>query len=186
MNEKSEALQLADALDECKYVDAYQCKQAAAELRRLHAECQRLAAEVANRNRRALDGDIAVTALENTHAHYEGLEAELYSLNAEVEALRDDAERYQWLVTHPNEWQVYRKHGKHKRPFRMMRDGAPWGNSFATPAEAIDTARRGTTMRCPLCSYQHGHAIGCGNNPVDQALGHLGAAARDAHQEKGQ
>ena len=36
MSEKSEALRLADALDECKYVDVYRCKQAAAELRRLH------------------------------------------------------------------------------------------------------------------------------------------------------
>ena len=42
MSEKSEALQLADALDECKYVDVYRCKQAAAELRRLLAENERL------------------------------------------------------------------------------------------------------------------------------------------------
>ena len=38
MTEKTEALRLADALDECKYVDVYRCKQAAAELRRLHAQ----------------------------------------------------------------------------------------------------------------------------------------------------
>lgn len=24
--------------------------------------------------------------------------------------------------------------------------------------------------RCPLCHYQHGHMIGCANNPVDIAL----------------
>lgn len=30
-----EALRLADALDECQYVDVYRCKQAAAKLRRL-------------------------------------------------------------------------------------------------------------------------------------------------------
>ena len=30
--------------------------------------------------------------------------------------------------------------------------------------------------RCPLCRYQHGHAIGCENNPVDIAL----SAARQA------
>lgn len=24
--------------------------------------------------------------------------------------------------------------------------------------------------RCPLCGYQHGHAIGCKNNPVDKAI----------------
>jgi hypothetical protein len=28
----------------------------------------------------------------------------------------------------------------------------------------------GVPVRCPLCSYQHGHAIGCANNPVDIAL----------------
>lgn len=35
MADQPEALRLADLLDECKYVDVYRCKQAAAELRRL-------------------------------------------------------------------------------------------------------------------------------------------------------
>ena len=48
--------------------------EAAAELRRLHAENQRLAAEVTNRNRRALEGDEAVAALANVHTHYEAQE----------------------------------------------------------------------------------------------------------------
>lgn len=71
--------QVADAYSE----EAY--REAAAELRRLHAENERLVAEVANRNRRALDGDEAVTALANVHAYYEGLEAQC---NALLEALR--------------------------------------------------------------------------------------------------
>lgn len=25
-------------------------------------------------------------------------------------------------------------------------------------------------IRCPLCEYQHGHKIGCENNPVDIAM----------------
>jgi hypothetical protein len=34
--------------------------------------------------------------------------------------------------------------------------------------------------RCPLCKYQHGHAIGCDNNPVDIALkASIGARAGD-------
>lgn len=33
---------------------------------------------------------------------------------------------------------------------------------------AIASAKGNT--RCPLCRYQHGHAIGCANNPVDQTL----------------
>ena len=45
MSEKSEALQLADALDECKYVDVYRCKQAAAKLRFLHEKCEALTAD---------------------------------------------------------------------------------------------------------------------------------------------
>lgn len=45
--DKPEALRLADALDECKYVDVYRCKQAAAELRRLHEENTTLKQSVA-------------------------------------------------------------------------------------------------------------------------------------------
>ena len=26
------------------------------------------------------------------------------------------------------------------------------------------------SSRCPMCSYQHGHQIGCENNPIDIAL----------------
>lgn len=51
-----------------------------------------------------------------------------------------DAERYRWLAARPNEWRLFRKHGKHKLPFRMMRDGDPWGQSFASADEAIDAA----------------------------------------------
>jgi len=58
------------------------------ENRRLRAEVERLRGEVVNRNRRALDGDKAVEALENVHAYYEGLEAE-------VERLREEAGKKQ-------------------------------------------------------------------------------------------
>ena len=78
MTQQPEALRLADRLDTYATGDSHQqdIEQAAAELRRLHAENERLAAEVANRNRRALDGDEAVSALANVHAYYEGLEAQ--------------------------------------------------------------------------------------------------------------
>jgi hypothetical protein len=88
MTEKNEALLLADALgnleatgyssDSVSLTDRSEAiaDAAAAELRRLSAENERLAAEVANRNRRALAGDEAVAALANVHAHYEGLEAQ--------------------------------------------------------------------------------------------------------------
>lgn len=34
-------------------------------------------------------------------------------------------------------------------------------------------------QRCPLCNYQHGHAIGCKNNPVDIALNKMAENARE-------
>lgn len=46
----------------------------------------------------------------------------------------------------------------------------------ADPLSAMNVGRAliakagGVPSRCPLCSYQHGHAIGCENNPVDIAL----------------
>ena len=80
----AEALRLADRL-EGRWALHPDMQEAAAELRRLHAENERLAAEVANRNRRALDGDEAVSALANVHAYYEGLEAQRDAL---LEALK--------------------------------------------------------------------------------------------------
>lgn len=39
---------------------------------------------------------------------------------------------------------------------------------IADAIEAMLTASQ--KPRCELCNYQHGHAIGCANNPVDVAL----------------
>ena len=75
---------------------------AAAELRRLHAENERLAAEVANRNRRALDGDEAVSALANVHAYYEKLEAQRDAL---LEALRKIGQYTGEGPTYSTPWQ---------------------------------------------------------------------------------
>ena len=66
------------------------------------------------------------------------------ALREAIDKLVVDAERYRWLAEHPNEWRLYRKHGKHKLPFKMMRDGDPWGQSFASAGEAIDAARSKT------------------------------------------
>jgi hypothetical protein len=84
MTTQPEALRLADELRAAPERSRTSF-EAAAELRRLHAENERLAAEVANRNRRALDGDEAVSALANVHAYYEGLEAQRDAL---LEALK--------------------------------------------------------------------------------------------------
>lgn len=89
-DKQPEALYLADWCEIlARTVDAYDAqayRNAAAELRRLHEENERLAGEVANRNRRALEGDEAVAALENVHAYYEKLER----INAQLlEALEE-------------------------------------------------------------------------------------------------
>jgi hypothetical protein len=84
MTTQPEALRLADELRAAPERSRTSF-EAAAELRRLHAENQRLVAEVANRNRRALDGDLAVIAMENTHAYYDGLKAQRDEL---LEALK--------------------------------------------------------------------------------------------------
>lgn len=77
-----EALRLADALQELDAQFSFpgMCGEAAAELRRLHEECQRLTGEVANRNRRALEGNEAVAALDRVHSHYEGQQARIAAL----------------------------------------------------------------------------------------------------------
>lgn len=93
MTQQPEALRLAELCEGSANAgssEPWTRRQAAAELRRLHAEKERLAGEVANRNRRALEGDEAVTALENVHAYYEKLER----INAQLlEALRFIADR---------------------------------------------------------------------------------------------
>ena len=81
---KPEALRLADLIRSRHGNDIND--EAAAELRRLHAANEQLATEVANRNRRALDGDEAVFALANVHAYYEKLEAQRDAL---LEALKE-------------------------------------------------------------------------------------------------
>jgi hypothetical protein len=42
---------------------------------------------------------------------------------------------------------------------------------------AIKQALAAPVQRCALCNYQHGHAIGCKNNPVDIALAKLAQPA---------
>ena len=80
---KPEALRLADVTRLSRHHEWH--LQVDAELRRLHAANEQLATEVANRNRRALDGDEAVFALANVHACYEKLEAQRDAL---LEALK--------------------------------------------------------------------------------------------------
>jgi hypothetical protein len=43
----------------------------------------------------------------------------------------------------------------------------------------IEALAEQPAQRCPLCNYQHGHAIGCTNNPVDIALDKMAENARE-------
>jgi hypothetical protein len=49
----------------------------------------------------------------------------------------------------------------------------------ATLSTAIKQARSEPVQRCALCNYQHGHAIGCKNNPIDIALNKMAENARE-------
>ncbi len=53
----------------------------------------------------------------------------------------------------------------------------PYNAAVCDVAAAIRAAAK-TPERCPLCRYQHGHAIGCANNPVD--IGLRAAAKKEA------
>ena len=85
---KPEALFLTEELEAPlgTIIGAELYRRAAAELRRLHAENERLVGEVARRNSSALQGQEAVAALIHVHEHYEGLEAQRDAL---LEALKE-------------------------------------------------------------------------------------------------
>jgi hypothetical protein len=55
----------------------------------------------------------------------------------------------------------------------------------AGEAEYASWVPAGVMARCPLCNYQHGHAIGCANNPVDIALAAGVAAAPVGEWQRG-
>ena len=90
MKEQPEALRLANALDECKYVDVYRCKQAAAELRRLHAENEALRERVEYWKRKHDD--------EETGAERDALRAQRDALLEALRAMRVKCGKYACCV----------------------------------------------------------------------------------------
>ena len=111
MSRQPEALRLANVLD--SVVGGALCNRAAAELRRLHAECEALREELETERMRVVacgvvaDADTPDSAAKarDMHPDYRSpscddvarLVDECISLRAENEALRADAERYRWL-----------------------------------------------------------------------------------------
>ena len=74
---------------------------------------------------------------------------------------------------------------KLKEIVSQIDQGGTDGKVFArdhciTAARAAIAEATGGDRRCQLCGYQHGHAIGCRNNPVDQALAGIAAAGGEA------
>ena len=49
---------------------------------------------------------------------------------------------------------------------RAFKAGAAWQAARTVPEASSSIF----ASRCPMCSYQHGHQIGCENNPIDIAL----------------
>ena len=63
------------------------------------------------------------------------------------------------------------------REAMIDQDGAVWekiGGAWSLYRQAAQTVPEASSSifasRCPMCSYQHGHQIGCENNPIDIAL----------------
>ena len=55
-------------------------------------------------------------------------------------------------------------------------------DSIASEIDALTAALEQAAQRCLLCNYQHGHAIGCKNNPVDIALNKMAENAPEPEQ----
>jgi hypothetical protein len=123
MNEQPTALRLADEL--CDVHTTHVARNAADELRRLHAENEALRADAAD-----------------FHMAYRmKCDEQTKALHAEVEALRADAERYRWLRGNA------RATSEHwgGRWSLVIEGPAPGGNAPAASIDAaIDAARERT------------------------------------------
>jgi hypothetical protein len=152
MNEQPTALRLADEL--CDVHTTHVARNAADELRRLHAENEALRADAADFHMAyRMKCDEQTKAL---HAENEALRADAAdfhmayrmkcdeqtkALHAEVEALRADAERYRWLRGNA------RATSEHwgGRWSLVIEGPAPGGNAPAASIDAaIDAARERT------------------------------------------
>lgn len=66
----------------------------------------------------------------------------------------------------------------HSSLYEAAWEGYQFGRTLAAPSHPPATP----AVRCNLCHYQHGHCIGCPNNPVDKALAEKTNAAIEAHR----
>lgn len=64
-------------------------------------------------------------------------------------------------------YEVLHAFDKQEHPDTWAQLAASWKSVYANMERSFTS---GVKVRCELCGYQHGHAIGCTNNPVDMAL----------------
>lgn len=93
----------------------------------------------------------------------------------EAEKARDDAraELQSFLAAHLGVLGTPASpiHGDYERRITDLAPTLGMARAVARADLELDEARAdGVPVPCPLCGYQHGHAIGCANNPVDVAL----------------
>ena len=54
---------------------------------------------------------------------------------------------------------------------KSLEENRKWFSAGWQAARTVpDASSEIFASRCPMCSYQHGHQIGCENNPIDIAL----------------
>ena len=126
MSNQPEALRLADALESGTYLLSRERDATAAELRRQHAEIERLKVE-----REALRAELreATESVDDPAVNnLRTLSEAIHMLRTERDALRADSERYRWLFCHDD------KTARVNSVWRLWDGQSDWG-------AAIDAAR---------------------------------------------
>lgn len=156
MNAQPKALKLANEVDR-PFIEANDWeKEAAAELRRLHAENEALRASIKRANEQA-----------------EHFEREWYLCCDKNEDLQKDAERFRFANDSEEDFAICYWD-------ETMGNGGEWmcngSKGYSIDLLDVEIAKAKSDARCPLCRYEHGHAIGCKNNPVDKAIAAINKA----------
>ena len=85
-----------------------------------------------------------------------------------TDKMREDFEKWAEGEDMPlTQWEIEKHKGDYWNDFTQ----SAWRAWQACAARTVPEASSSIfASRCPMCSYQHGHQIGCENNPIDIAL----------------